>query len=42
MKDDLGRKIMIKFVGLRAETCSYLIVKIIVKIVEQTAPKCVS
>ena len=25
MKDELGRKIMIKFVGLRAKTCSYLI-----------------
>ena len=25
MKDDLGRKIMIKFVELRAKTCSYLI-----------------
>ena len=25
MKDKLGGKIMIKFVGLRAKTCSYLI-----------------
>ena len=25
MKDGLGRKIMIKYVGLRAKTCSYLI-----------------
>ena len=25
MKDELGGQIMIKFVGLRAKTCSYLI-----------------
>ena len=25
MKDELGEKIMTKFVGLRAKTCSYLI-----------------
>ena len=25
MKDELGGKIMIKFVGLRVKTCSYLI-----------------
>ena len=25
MKDQLGEKVMIKFIGLRAKTCSYLI-----------------
>ena len=25
MKDELGEKFMIKFIGLRAKTCSYLI-----------------
>ena len=25
MKDELGEKVMIKFIGLRAKTCSYLI-----------------
>ena len=25
MKDELGRKLITKFVGLRAKTCSYLI-----------------
>ena len=25
MKDELGEKIMTKFVGLRAKTCSYII-----------------
>ena len=25
MKDELGERVMIKFIGLRAKTCSYLI-----------------
>ena len=25
MKDELGEKVMIKFIGLRTKTCSYLI-----------------
>ena len=41
MKDKLGGKIMTKFVGLKAETYSYLI-DAVVKIKRQKAQKSVS
>ena len=41
MKNELGRKIMMKFVGLRAKTCSYLIDGSIEDKKEKGTKKCV-
>ena len=41
MKDELGRKIIIKFVGLRAKTCSYLIVDVSEENKAKRTKKCV-